>query len=511
LQPCDRRPPREVSSLVSVLMERPVSVGVQVPRVHSVPPYVSTRGHEAIEVAASASLILDPFQELALIDGCGCRADGKWSAFEAVLEISRQNGKGGVFEARELAGIFAWGERLILHSAHEFQTATEAMLRMEEILAGTPEFASQVKSVSRSHGSEGFIFKSGQRLRYRTRTKGGGRGFTGDTLILDEAMELPEKFVGALLPTLSGRSVTGNPQVWYGGSAVDQLVHENGTVFARLRLRALEGGDPSLAYFGWSALPAVDEDGKPVTPDHVDAELLGDREAWANANPGLGIRISEEHVEKELRSLDDRTFAVERLGVGDWPDITSTGASPISYDAWKALADTDSSIVGAPVFAFDVTPERSWASISAAGLRPDGLSHVEVIDRRQGLEWLVDRVVELKTNHRALAVVCDGASPAASFVRELGERGVVVQVLNASDNAKACGKIFDQVTEQKLRHLGSGELSSAIKGAAKRPLGDAWAWSRKKATYDISPLVSCTLALWVALEAPAPVYMAAGF
>ena len=35
-----------------------------------------------------------------------------------------------------------------------------------------------------------------------------------------------------------------------------------------------------------------------------------------------------------------------------------------------------------------------------------------------------------------------------------------------------------------------------MKGATKRPLGDAWAWSRKNSTVDISPLVAATLALW---------------
>jgi hypothetical protein len=47
-----------------------------------------------------------------------------------------------------------------------------------------------------------------------------------------------------------------------------------------------------------------------------------------------------------------------------------------------------------------------------------------------------------------------------------------------------------------LRHLGQEELDAAVEGAAKRPMGDAWLWSRKNSTVDISPLVGCTLALW---------------
>src|SRR5690606_27952937 len=129
-----------------------------------------------------------------------------------LLEVPRQNGKGGVLEARELAGLFLLGERLIVHSAHEFATAEEALERMVALIEGCPDLSRRVKAVKRSHGQEGIYLTNGQRLRYRTRTKGGGRGFTADCVILDEAMVLPEAFIGALMPTLSARP---NPQLWY--------------------------------------------------------------------------------------------------------------------------------------------------------------------------------------------------------------------------------------------------------------------------------------------------------
>jgi hypothetical protein len=56
--------------------------------------------------------------------------------------------------------------------------------------------------------------------------------------------------------------------------------------------------------------------------------------------------------------------------------------------------------------------------------------------------------------------------------------------------------LIDQVNQGRLAHRAQPELRAAIKGAATRPLGDAWAWSRKNSHVDISPLVSCTLALW---------------
>jgi hypothetical protein len=471
-------------------------VGVQEPSFRSAPKYKVSKGREAIEIAASVGLDLDPWQQMALEIGGGCKPDGKWAAFEVGGMVSRQNGKGGILEARELAGLFCWGERLIIHSSHEFATSMEAFLRMEELLEGSADLSRQIKSISRSHGSEGYVLKTGQRLRYRTRTKGGGRGFTGDTLMLDEAMDLPEMFHGALLPTLSGRSIEGNPQVWYMGSAVDQLVHEHGIVFARVRERGLTGKDPSLAYFEYSVDRREKGDPLPFTPDRVSDELLGDEEAWAEANPGLGIRISASHIAKELRSMDSRTFAVERLGVGDWPATDGSSQAVIDLETWKALTDTDSVITGSVCFAFDVTPDRSASSICVAGKRDDGLEHVEVVDHRRGTGWVVPRLVELQAAHEPSAFVCDGKGPAGSLIRELEEFGIEPVTVTANEHANACGLLFDLVEQDGLRHLGTVELTAAVKGAAKRPLGDAWAWSRRSSVVDISPLVGCTLSLW---------------
>ena len=72
---------------------------------------------------------------------------------------------------------------------------------------------------------------------------------------------------------------------------------------------------------------------------------------------------------------------------------------------------------------------------------------------------------------------------------------------------QACGQFYDAVMRGTLRHLGTDELSVAADGAARRPLGDAWALSRKDSGADITPLVSAVLARWgaetIALEVDA--------
>jgi hypothetical protein len=312
-------------------------------------------------------------------------------------------------------------------------------------------------------------------------------------------MFIAEVSMGSMLPFISAQP---DPQVWYTGSAVDQRVHDEGVVFARVRQRALAGDDPRLAYFEWS-LEADD-------PGQVEAAQLDDPAAWAATNPTFGGRITLDYVAAERRELDDRNFAVERLGVGDWPDPDAGASAVIPLDVWDKLADAASTVEDPVCFTFDVSHDRLSAAIGVGGRRPDGLPHVEVVDHRRGTGWVAARLVDLVGRHETASVSYVDASPAASLVPKLQAEGVEVETVSAGEYAQACGQIVDLVNQGVdeetghvvvdggLRHLGTGELRSAIKGAAKRPLGDAWAWSRKNSGVDITPLVVVTLAAWAA-------------
>jgi phage terminase large subunit-like protein len=214
-------------------------LGAQRPRVSSGPSFRSSAGVEAIELAASAGLVLDDWQQHVLEVALGERPDGKWAAFEVGLIVGRQNGKGSILEARELAGLFLFGEQLILHSAHEFKTAQEAFRRVLALIQNTPDLDKLVSRVRTSHGEEGIELRSGARLRFVARSTGSGRGFSGDVVILDEAYNLPAQAMGALLPTMAARP---NPQVWYTSSAGT----DDSEVLARVKERGAEGSSPRV-------------------------------------------------------------------------------------------------------------------------------------------------------------------------------------------------------------------------------------------------------------------------
>jgi hypothetical protein len=164
--------------MTSTLAEPPE--GVQRPRVEHVPARVTSAGEEALAFCSSFGLILDPWQRHVLTESLGERADGRWSAFEVAVLVPRQNGKGALLEARELAGLFLFGEQLILHSAHEFKTAQEAFRRVLFHVENTDYLRKRVRKVRTSHGEEGIELTSGQIHRLRSRLLRGhgdpGRG-----------------------------------------------------------------------------------------------------------------------------------------------------------------------------------------------------------------------------------------------------------------------------------------------------------------------------------------------
>jgi hypothetical protein len=179
--------------------------GDQTPRILTYPKAQTSAGAECVELAASFGLDLDPWQQLVLHHALGEKPDGRWSAFEVGLCVPRQNGKSAILEARMLAGLFLFEEPVVVYSAHEFPTALEMLRRLDLLISGSDEYSRLVKRIIRSNGKEGIELINGCRALFRTRTKSGGRGLSGDCVILDEAMILGWEALGALLPTLSAR------------------------------------------------------------------------------------------------------------------------------------------------------------------------------------------------------------------------------------------------------------------------------------------------------------------
>jgi phage terminase large subunit-like protein len=454
--------------------------GSQVPRYRTVPEYVSSDGKIATDLAAIAGLILDPGQADVLEGWFGRNEYGKWSASETAVVEPRQNGKGSILEAVVLAGLFLFNERLILWSAHEFKTAQEAFFRVRDLIQGCPSLKSRVAHVRVAAGQEGIELKNGARLRFVARSAGSGRGFSPDRVILDEAYALTDEQMSALMPALSARP---DAQVCYASSA--PLAES--TVLRRIGIRGRKGSQ-GLAYFEWCA--ELDDDSN-------------DMQAVAKANPAFGRRIFEDAVLRELGAMGDEEFRRERLGIWREEDVESV----VDMNLWRALTDRTPRPLELPrAFAIDTTPDRTKTSIAVAELK-DGISHLEVVEQLStgtAVEHIAGRIAELHKKWKPVAIALDPAGPAGALIPALERENIRVtpesrkhtqlELVGARALAQACGAWYDAVINSQVRHADQPHLNIALQGAARRPLGDAWAWTRKDSAVDISPLVAITLA-----------------
>ena len=457
------------------------------------PPAVTSAGPEAVELAASAGLILDPWQCYAVEVILAERADGCWAAFETAILVARQNGKGGILEALELAGLFLLGEQLIVHSAHEFKTAQEAFRRFRTLIDGCDDLRRRVARVRTSHGDEAIELLTGQRLRYVARSRSSGLGFTADRMILDEAQQLPRLAMGALLPTLSARP---NPQVNYAGTV--PVSKDDSEHFESVRDRGRRGADPTLAWLEWSP--------KPTGPDHnYDGVDLDDPTNQADANPALGYRIPAEAISRERASLGvngANEFAGQRLSI--WPGATTSAPATINLDRWRSLAGKEDHRPSPVAFAVAVSPDRKWGTVGVAGVRADGAQQVQIVETGKGTLWMPERVEQLTRQWQPVTTAGDPSSPAGSLLTDLRQRGVPVTELTGRGVAQACGDLLERIDAGTIFHAGQQVLDVAAGAATRRSRGDLWEWASRDPEVDVSPLQAVTYALAALTAAPPP-------
>lgn len=450
------------------------------------PPYERTLGPEVADLARLAGFPPDPEQELALDLIFALRPDGKLATYEVAIVVGRQNLKTGVKKMAVLGKLFILEQRLVVWSAHEFNTSAEAFRDLKELIEGCSWLERRVKSIKAAHGDESIELTTGQRVIFKTRTKSGGRGLSGDTVVLDEAMFLQPSHMGSLFPTLSARP---DPQVLYGGSA--GLAESR--VWRSVRDRGRRGGDPRLAYLEWcDDLPGGCL--RPSCTHRVGSEgcRLDDVARVLRANPAVGKRITLDYIAGERRALPAEEYGRERLGWWDDPDEDVESL----LIAWLACLDSLSKPTGKPRLAIDVSPGSRCAAVVAAIRRPDSLPHVEVVDHRAGADWVVERCTELK-GHEPVGWVLDPAGPAGALLPGLAEAGIEPDQMTARDMGQACEAFTRTVTSIGMRHLGDPLLSEALEGSGRRDLSDGlWAWSRRRSGADICPLVAATEALW---------------
>lgn len=402
---------------------------------------------------------------------------GRLAYREVRLTVPRQSGKTTLMLAAMTHRCIVMGDRQrVFYTA---QTGKDARLKWEDEHVPVLERSALAPliQVRRTNGSEAIRWENGSIWSLLATTESAGHGAQADLGVLDEAFSyVDDRLEQAMKPAMVTRP---QPQLWIVSTAgTEDSLYLNEKIDDG-RMRAAAGQTSSVAFFEWSA------------PE--DAEI-GDPDTWYACMPALGLTVPVEAIRSDFESMREPEF--RRAYLNQRQDRAA--AAPwqiISEAAWTACADKDSVIADTPTIALDVTPSRSMASLCAAGLRDDGVAHVEVIGNRPGTSWVLDWFAAEDRVRKYRSIVIDPVSGANSLVSDLRNMGLQIIEVGTRQMVAGCGKFYDLATQGRLRHIDQVPLNAAIAGSKKRNLGDAWAWHRRDISVDVSPLVAATLAL----------------
>ncbi|WAB09055.1 terminase [Arthrobacter phage Chridison] len=478
-------------------------LGSEVPRIYTPPKRKLTPktslGFECIQFAEMVlGVHLYPWQKWILIHALELNPDGKFRFRTVVLLVARQNGKSLLLQVLSLWRMYVDNAPLVIGTAQNLDIAEKQWSEAVAFAEDNEDLAADITAVDKTNGKKSLriAFKDAEgntvRSQYKVTaaTRKGGRGLSGDLVILDELREHTNWDAwGAVTKTTMARP---RAQVWGVSNAGDA----SSVVLAHLRNQshmAIESGeteDVSLGLFEYSA------------PDDYPTS---DRRGWAMANPSVGhadadgeIRLTEEALAAAHGTDPDPVFRVECLC--QW--VSTAALGPWEQGHWETLRDMSSKRVGGYYFGVDVSWDRKYASIAMVGLREDGKTHVEIIAYRANTDWIVPWLKERKEREGLLGVaIQENGSPVSSLLKEMVTEGIPIVGWAGGELGRGTAQFFDAVRDSKVRHLNQEVLNFAATTAQTKSIADYWVWDRKRSPFDISPLIAITAAFW-ALHQP---------
>ena len=433
-------------------------------------PKRKTLGAAAAKVAKVLGHRLMPWQQRVADVALELDSRGRLVYRDITLTVPRQQGKSYLLLVLMLTRGLLDPRQGIAYTA---QTALDARKKVVDDWApmvSASALGSQA-TLYLAPGRESMTLTNGSQIQLIASTAKAGHGRVLDLAILDEAFAYQDaRTEQALRPAMMTRP---DPQLW--------VVSTAGTPDASPYLldrvergrQAVEAGvTEGLCFFEWTAQDGAD----PADPD-----------TWRGCMPALGYTVTEDAVRAAQLTMGRHEF--ERAYLNRW--TTAVGDPIIDLESWEALAQPNARRPKNLILGVDVSPRSRSAAIAAAGVL-DGRLHVSVLEHGPGTSWVAHRLEALQDELGAEAVVDPKAiAPIAGEIDHLN-----LAEVDGTELAAGCAFFVDLAGRDRLRHRGERELTVALDGAVMRPLGDAWAWSRKNSGVDISPLVAATLACW---------------
>jgi len=501
------------------------------PTWESRPTYVETFGPEVCDIAAMAGLEPEPEQARWLDGLFAIGPDGKSVSFENALIGPRQvMGKTGTLNMAHLGWLYVTEQKFIVHSAHEKDASEKAFNELRDLIEGTPQLAKHLDPTVGRWDSRGItsgnnswainvLDRRGDRLvlKYKARTRTGGRALTAWKVVLDEAFSVTRAQVGSLYPTLSA---VPDPQVVLASSA--GLLESD--VLRDTRNRGRAGQDPRLLYaeygddveaLGDCADPKCRH---PRPPFNTPGCIYDDESRWARFMTGLGRRVTVQTIRDMRRSMPVDEFAREFfVHWEDPPERDDDADRVLNLARWSrptaegGCRDSNTPAPHRVELFLDVSPDRKSSTIAAAGDAPGGRT-VVLTTTLPGTASAVEalaRLVEKRDVVSPVALVPN--TQAGALIPDLVKAGVAWEPFTSTQMGQATAAFITAVDDGQVVHVGQVELDEAVENATTRFTGEAEVWDRRNKTINIGPVVAASGAAFrwamtkqVPEEPPAP-------
>lgn len=465
--------------------------GYQQPRIEHVPAYAYSDGADAAQLVKAYGYSLDPWQKKIITAWLGRDKNDRFTATSCGLSVPRQNGKNALLEVRELYGLVVMQER-ILHTAHEVKTARQAFTRLMGFFTKKdkyPELANMVDYIRKGNGQEEIALTNGASILFSSRTNGAHRGFTVDSVMFDEAQELTDEQLNALLPTLAA-APSGNRQFIYTGTP--PATGPRGEVFRRVRQSAIDKIDKKCAWHEWSIARLPKRD---VTVDELENLAM-------KTNPAMGYRLTREFTRQQAIQMSLDGFSRECLG---WWSATATGKA-ISEGVWTKTFIKPKEVPqdGLKTFGVKFSADGQHVALAGCKHKTDNPLHVELIFYKpihEGLGSIIEFFNDTKRQNETAGIAIDGRSGTGALINALLGNYPKQAIMTAG--TKGCvdaSVMFEQALYEKdITHTNTDDgaqddLTRAVLNAIKRPIGREGGWIYGGAASE--PLEACTLAVW---------------
>ena len=395
-----------------------------------------------------------------------------------VVTVPRQSGKTTMTRGYAVGRALAIPQSSTWYTA---QTRNAARGRFEDLIRAVRFGPLAAHTTIRlTNGSESVEWPNGSRFRLFAPQPDAVHGETLDAAVIDEGWAFDDARGAELLQAVVPAGAT-RPwfQLWVVSTAgtaestwLKQLVDTG---------RTLPAG---MAYFEWSAA----------------SDSLADVIA---AHPAVGRTITPDAIRTAAATLPPGEFA--RAYGNLW---TQASEAVIAPGVWAAVQATG---LPAPVrppaaVAVDVSPDRSTATVAVAWQPPTGPPAVAVADHGPLTAALPRTCADLAARF-GCPIVFDPRSAAAATADDLARGGTQLRPMGTSDVAVASQQFYDAALAGALAVRPDPALDAAVTAAVTRPVGDGWAWGRRKAAADITALCAATWALWGHTHPPAEPFL----